>query len=199
MADDLDPSEIEMDQRSQGLQYFFSFYLVFLVEAEGAHANSILLLDKPGLHVDAAAHNPVRELDYLKRTSHYGSVHALEILLRRTGWLRDAGSTSHGERVRRDDSHTAMDRIIVESRQAKRHGDREDLGRYDERFASLYLSWTPTLLAQEEGSRPLHGLPHVIRIERRCSPGAIQPSGCVSPALMQLAPQFGEPVWMSGQ
>lgn len=50
VSDDLDPSDIELDQRSEGLQYFFSFYLIFLVEAEGEHRNSILLLDEPGLH-----------------------------------------------------------------------------------------------------------------------------------------------------
>jgi hypothetical protein len=55
VSDDLDPSEIELDQRSAGMQYFFSFYLVFLVEAEGAHSNSILLLDEPGLHLHGGA------------------------------------------------------------------------------------------------------------------------------------------------
>lgn len=55
VSDDLDPSEIELDQRSLGLQYFFSFYLVFLVESEGAHENCILLLDEPGLHLHGTA------------------------------------------------------------------------------------------------------------------------------------------------
>jgi energy-coupling factor transporter ATP-binding protein EcfA2 len=57
VSDDLDPSEIELDQRSQGMQYFFSFFLVFLVEAADAHKNSILLLDEPGnsLHGTAQA------------------------------------------------------------------------------------------------------------------------------------------------
>jgi len=57
VADDLDPSPIELDQRSQGMQYFFSFFLVFLVESQDAHANSILLLDEPGtsLHGNAQA------------------------------------------------------------------------------------------------------------------------------------------------
>jgi len=55
VSDDLDPSEIELDQRSLGLQYFFSFYTVFLVEATGAHQNSILLLDEPGLHMHGTA------------------------------------------------------------------------------------------------------------------------------------------------
>jgi hypothetical protein len=55
VSDDLDPSEIELDQRSLGLQYFFSFYLVFLVESAGAHRNCILLLDEPGLHLHGTA------------------------------------------------------------------------------------------------------------------------------------------------
>jgi len=57
VSDDLDPSDIELDQRSQGMQYFFSFFLVFLVEAADTHENSILLLDEPGnsLHGTAQA------------------------------------------------------------------------------------------------------------------------------------------------
>jgi len=55
VSDDLDPSEIELDQRSLGMQYFFSFYTVFLVEAKGAHQKSILLLDEPGMHMHGTA------------------------------------------------------------------------------------------------------------------------------------------------
>lgn len=61
VSDDLDPSEIELDQRSQGLQYFFSFYLVFRVEAGNAHAKSILLLDEPGLHLHGTAQAKIIE------------------------------------------------------------------------------------------------------------------------------------------
>ena len=59
--DDIDPSEIELDQRSRGMQYFFSFYLVFLVESEYMHKNAILLLDEPGLHVHAGAQQKIVE------------------------------------------------------------------------------------------------------------------------------------------
>lgn len=55
VSDDLDPSEIELDQRSAGMQYFFSLFTVFLVEATAAHSNSILLLDEPGLHLHSSA------------------------------------------------------------------------------------------------------------------------------------------------
>jgi predicted ATPase len=55
VSDDLDPSEIELDQRSAGMQYFFSFFTVFLVEAQDDHKDSILLLDEPGLHLHGTA------------------------------------------------------------------------------------------------------------------------------------------------
>ena len=70
VSDDLDPSEIELDQRSAGMQYFFSFYLVFLVEAEGAHRNAILLLDEPGIHVHGTAQAKIVEfLQKLAKTN----------------------------------------------------------------------------------------------------------------------------------
>lgn len=67
VSDDLDPSEIELDQRSLGLQYFFSFYLIFLVEAKAAHRNSILLLDEPGGHLHGTAQQMI--LDFLRSLS----------------------------------------------------------------------------------------------------------------------------------
>lgn len=50
ISDDIDPSPIVLEERSMGMRYFFSFYLIFLVEAENSHKNSIILLDEPGLH-----------------------------------------------------------------------------------------------------------------------------------------------------
>lgn len=48
VADDRRPEEIELESRSSGLQWFLSFYLVFLVESAEAHKGAILLLDEPG-------------------------------------------------------------------------------------------------------------------------------------------------------
>jgi predicted ATP-dependent endonuclease of OLD family len=59
VSDEQDPSWIELEQRSAGMQYFFSFFLIFLVEAEGAHKNSILLLDGPALHLHGTAQSKV--------------------------------------------------------------------------------------------------------------------------------------------
>ncbi len=49
VSDSVRPESIELEARSTGLQWFFSFYLVFLVESELYHKNAILLLDEPGL------------------------------------------------------------------------------------------------------------------------------------------------------
>lgn len=48
VSDDVRPEDIELEGRSTGLQWFLSFYLVFLVESEDAHQGAILLLDEPG-------------------------------------------------------------------------------------------------------------------------------------------------------
>ena len=47
--------EIELEARSKGFQWFFSFYLVFLVESDDGHKDAILLLDEPGLHLHPTA------------------------------------------------------------------------------------------------------------------------------------------------
>ena len=48
VADDRRPTEVELESRSTGLQWFLSFYLVFLVESSGEHKKAVLLLDEPG-------------------------------------------------------------------------------------------------------------------------------------------------------
>jgi hypothetical protein len=56
VADDRRPGiEIELESRSKGFQWFFSFYLVFLVESGEMHKEAILLLDEPGLHLHPTA------------------------------------------------------------------------------------------------------------------------------------------------
>jgi energy-coupling factor transporter ATP-binding protein EcfA2 len=56
VSDDRRPNiEIELESRSKGFQWFFSFYLVFLVESEEGHREAILLLDEPGMHLHPTA------------------------------------------------------------------------------------------------------------------------------------------------
>lgn len=147
----------------------------------------------------ASNDDPTAELDYLKRTRHYGLVHVLEILLRHMGWLVDRTVATQTERIRRDDFQIAIDRIIVESKRAKRNGDREDLGRYDERFAGLYLSWARTSLATGDRFQSIHGMLHVIHIESRLSPNVPQSQGQNRAAYSGLSLQVGNAVWVSGQ
>lgn len=55
VKDDRRPTEVELENRSTGLQWFLSFYLVFLVESEAQHRRSILLLDEPGMSLHPLA------------------------------------------------------------------------------------------------------------------------------------------------
>lgn len=48
VSDDRRPEEIELENRSTGLQWFLSFFLVFTYESEDTHDNAIVLLDEPG-------------------------------------------------------------------------------------------------------------------------------------------------------
>jgi len=63
VSDDRRPEEVELESRSTGLQWFLSFYLVFLVESEstGEHEGSILLLDEPGLSLHPLAQKNLSE------------------------------------------------------------------------------------------------------------------------------------------
>lgn len=67
VADDLDPAKVELEERSEGMRYFFSFYLLFIVEAEDLHRNCVLLLDEPGLHLHGRAQEKL--IDFLQRLS----------------------------------------------------------------------------------------------------------------------------------
>ena len=51
VSDEHNEFPIAFEERSHGFQWFFSFYLVFLVESKKAHKGAILLLDEPGLHL----------------------------------------------------------------------------------------------------------------------------------------------------
>ncbi len=61
VSDDIRTEEVELEGRSRGLQWFFSFFLVFLVESEDNHSNCILLLDEPGISL-----HPIAQIDLIK-------------------------------------------------------------------------------------------------------------------------------------
>lgn len=55
VSDSQRAEEVELETRSTGLQWFLSFFLVFLVESQGDHEDAILLLDEPGLSLHPLA------------------------------------------------------------------------------------------------------------------------------------------------
>lgn len=61
VSDDKRTEEIELEGRSTGLQWFLSFYLVFLVERADAHEDAILLLDEPGISLHPLAQRDLSE------------------------------------------------------------------------------------------------------------------------------------------
>ena len=61
VSDSARPERLPLEARSTGLQWFFSFYLVFLVESKQKHQNAILLLDEPGVTL-----HPLAQADLFK-------------------------------------------------------------------------------------------------------------------------------------
>ena len=70
VSDDRRPEKIELESRSTGLQWFLSFYLVFLVESMGEHKDAVLLLDEPGLSLHPLAQRDLSSFfDNLSKTN----------------------------------------------------------------------------------------------------------------------------------
>ncbi len=67
VSDDKNPWKVPFQERSKGFQWFFSFYLTFLVESQKAHHGAILLLDEPGLHLHIRAQQKL--IGFFRRVS----------------------------------------------------------------------------------------------------------------------------------
>ena len=107
VADDRRPDvEIELEARSKGFQWFFSFYLVFLVESNDGHKDAILLLDEPGLHLHGTAQQEL--ISFFERLSETNQL----IYTTHSPFLIDG---DHLHRVRPvTEDHTGHSRITAE-------------------------------------------------------------------------------------
>ena len=77
VSDDKRPEEVDLGLRSTGLQWFLSFYLVFLMECKNENQGSVLLLDEAGLTLHplaqkdlAAFFNKLSEENQIINTTH---------------------------------------------------------------------------------------------------------------------------------
>lgn len=60
------PVEVNLDERSRGFRWFFSFYISFSADTQGGAAtNAILLLDEPGLYLHARSQEDL--LDHFRQ------------------------------------------------------------------------------------------------------------------------------------
>ena len=70
VSDSRRPEEVELENRSAGLQWFLSFFLVFTYESEDTHENAIVLLDEPGHSLHPLAQRDLSAFfDNLARTN----------------------------------------------------------------------------------------------------------------------------------
>ncbi|MDG6913374.1 MAG: AAA family ATPase [Nitrososphaerota archaeon] len=61
VKDDAMPERIKLEERSRGMQWLFSFDLLFHHGSRGSFANCVILLDEPGLHLHPRAQESLLE------------------------------------------------------------------------------------------------------------------------------------------
>ncbi len=70
VSDSIRTDDVALELRSTGLQWFISFYLIFLVESQEQHKDAILLLDEAGLTLHPLAQKDLATFfDNLSRTN----------------------------------------------------------------------------------------------------------------------------------
>ena len=108
VSDDKRPEEVDLGLRSTGLQWFLSFYLVFLMECKNENQGSVLLLDEAGLTLHplaqkdlAAFFNKLSEENQIINTTHSPFiVDAKNIDRCRVVFTREDGGTVVSENLR---------------------------------------------------------------------------------------------------
>lgn len=120
VSDDKRPEDIELEGRSTGLQWFLSFYLIFLVESADSHEDAILLLDEPGLSLHPLAQRDLSEFfenlarsNQLLYTTHSPFLVDPDHLDRvKAVYVNDDGTTAVSSNLRAGESNSAQSRSI---------------------------------------------------------------------------------------
>ncbi|HEX8211770.1 MAG TPA: AAA family ATPase [Longimicrobium sp.] len=120
VSDQRRPEEVELEGRSTGLQWFLSFYLIFLVESQDAHQGAILLLDEPGLSLHPLAQrdlsqffDSLSEKNQLVYTTHSPFLVDPDHLDRvKAVYVRDDGTTAVSADLRAGASESAHGKSI---------------------------------------------------------------------------------------
>ena len=110
--------------------------------------------------------DPAGELRILGQNLHYSPTHVIEILLRKVKIIDPVSDEAEwSDDLKRSEAHRRLDVILVESKKARRLGERSDLGRYDERFAGIEVSWEPMQMKGRDGAHDITSAPHAIHIQ----------------------------------
>ena len=120
VSDDKRPEDIELEGRSTGLQWFLSFYLIFLVESMDSHEDAILLLDEPGLSLHPLAQRDLSEFfenlattNQLLYTTHSPFLVDPDHLDRvKAVYVKEDGTTAVSSNLRAGESNSAQTKSI---------------------------------------------------------------------------------------
>lgn len=102
VSDDRRTEEIELENRSTGLQWFLSFYLIFTYESEDSHDGAVVLLDEPGLSL-----HPLAQRDLSRFFDNLSQTHQL-IFTTHSPFLIDADRLDRVRKVYLSDDGTTV-------------------------------------------------------------------------------------------
>ena len=116
---------MNLDERSRGFRWFFSFYIVFAADTQGGDAEgAILLLDEPGLFLHALSQaDLLRHFDndfknqivYTTHSPFMVPTHAIE-RVRTANIAQDAGTTVSNDPTGDEESLEAVNRCCGRNR-----------------------------------------------------------------------------------
>lgn len=109
VKDDRDPALIQLEERSKGFQWFFSFDLMFMHESKGTFEGCVILLDEPGLHL-----HPEAQKDLLRRLEHYADGNTL-LYTTHLPFMIDLNSPNRIRVLKETDNGIAVTTDLVES------------------------------------------------------------------------------------
>lgn len=180
VADGRRTEEIELENRSTGLQWFLSFFLVFSYESEDTHENAIVLLDEPGHSLHPLAQRDLSAFfDSLAQTNQI-------IFTTHSPFMIDADRLDRVRKVYIDENGGTVASDNLGSKTGKR-GEKDAGATYAVHSAlnltvaeSLLIGCTPVIVEGPSDQHYLSGIKSVLISKGKIKPSAelvFPPSG----------------------
>lgn len=168
LKDNLNPAPIELEERSRGFQWFFSFDLSFMHGTKNTFKGSVILLDEPGLHLHPEAQENLlaRFEEYAKQNTILYTTHLpFMIDMNHPARIRILKETKEGIRVDTDFTDpTSKSHLVLEAALGMKAAQNYLVGQRNLVVEGYDDYWILTELSNLLQRSGLEGLPEDIHI-----------------------------------